>query len=212
MPAIAKSAVEIHNRLAQGEPDDVIARAVRRKPRMIRNHRAGHCVCVDRPTPETVTPVDRPPPETVTPETVTPIDVGDPTAVATAAYLAGLSPLAIAVALGVDAYSLSPDALDFGLTGLDISRRRLERLAAQADALERTRVFRPSQWVKLVGQEAESERKMSLDSRLPLEIWTGFFSELVHHQAGILTDDDFQRWREWVQDLVTSRYPGMAGT
>ena len=212
MPLQAVSAKEIHRRLAQGEPDDIVARAVKRQPRVIRYHRAWSCQCavdrpVDRPSPE---PEPEPEPET-TPET-SPVDVGDPVAVATAAYLAGLSPLGIAAALGVDGYSLDADAADFGLTGAAISRRRLERLAAQADALERTRVFRPTQWVKLVGQEAESERKMSLDSRLPLEIWTGFFSELVHHQAGILTDDDFQRWREWVQDLVTSRYPSMVGT
>ena len=175
MPLQATSAKEIHRRLAQGEPDDIVARAVQRQPRVIRYHRAWSCQCavdrprpVDRPTPE-ARPVDRP-----TPETVTPIDVSDPVVVATAAYLAGVSPLAIAVALGVDGYALDVDGADFGLAGKDVSRRRLERLAAQADALERTRVFRPTQWVKLVGQEAESERKMSLDSRLPLEIWTGF--------------------------------------
>ena len=129
--------------------------------------------------------------------------------VATAAYLAGLSPLAIASALGVDGYSLDADAADFGLGGKDVSRRRLERLAAQADALERMRVFRPAQWTKLVAQEAESERKAALDSRLPVEIWTGFYSEIVHHQSGLLTNDDFQDWLKWVQELTITRYPTM---
>ena len=205
MPALAKSAKEIHNRIADGEPDDVIARAVRRKPRMIRYHRAGRCVCVvDRPAVAAV--------ELEAAPMAAPIDAGDPVAVLTAAYLAGVSPLAIAVALGIDAYAVDVDGVDFGLTGLDISRPRLERLAAKADALERMRKHRPAQWARLVTEEADSERTAALDSRLPAETWTGFFSEIVSHQANLLTADDFQRWREWVLDLVRTRYPSMAGT
>ena len=198
MPVQARSAKEIHRRIADGEPDDVVARAVARKPRMIRYHRAGRCQCAV----DLVTPVQAP--------VQAPVDVGDPAAVATLAYVAGVSPLAIAVALGVDGYSLDADAVDFGLIGAAISRRRLERLAARADALEKMRLFRPAQWAKLIAAEAESERKISLDSRLPAEIWGGFFSELVHHQSGILTDGDFQSWMEWVSDLAITRYPAMA--
>ena len=201
MPAQAKSAIEIHRRLALGEPDDAIARAVGRKPRVIRYHRSWRCVCA----------VDRPTPVAVELEAGPVVPVGDPVAVATAAYLAGVSPLAIAVALGVDGYALDADALDFGLKGAAISRRRLGRLAAQADALERMRLFRPAQWAKLVAEESESERKMSLDSRLPLETVRGFFSEVVNHQSLILTDDDFRDWIEWVSEMTIARYPTMAG-
>ena len=204
MPAQAKSATEIHNRIADGQPDDVIARAVARKSRMIRNHRSWRCQCaVDRPTP-----VDRPAVAVVELEAA-PVDV-NPVAVATAAYLAGVSPLAIAVALGVGADALDADALDFGLAGKDVSRRRLERLAAQADALERMRLFRPAQWAKLVFEELESERRVALDSRLPVETVQGFFSEVVNHQQAILTEDDFGLWQEWVSDLLITRYPTMA--
>ena len=210
MPLQATSAKEIHRRLAQGEPDDSIARAVGRKPRVIRYHRAWRCVCaVDRPTP--VPELEAVAVELEAAPMAAPVDAGDPVAVATMAYMAGVSLLGIAAALGVDVYALNADIPDFGLTGLDISRRRLGRLAAQADALERMRLFRPAQWAKLVAQEAESERKMSLDSRLPLEIWMAFFSELVNHQANILTDGDFQHWRRWIQDLVVGRFPTMAG-
>ena len=76
--------------------------------------------------------------------------------------------LAIAVSLGVDADSVDADAPDFGLAGKDVSRRRLGRLAAQADALERMRLFRPTQWARLVFEELESERRVTLDSRLPI--------------------------------------------
>ena len=50
MPAQAKSAVEIHRRLDAGQPDDFVAAAVGRKPRVIRYHRAWRCQCaVARP-------------------------------------------------------------------------------------------------------------------------------------------------------------------
>lgn len=138
-----------------------------------------------------------------------PVDVYDPVATATAAYLAGLSPLAIAAALGVDAYALDPDAVGFGLINLDISRRRLERLAAKADALERMRKHRPAQWAKLVAQEEEAERRVALDSRLPVEVWTGFWADVVSHQAGILIERDFIEWMGWVSDLVEKRHTQM---
>ena len=214
MPAQAKSAVEIHRRLAQGQPDDVIARAVTRKPRVIRNHRSWRCQCnVDRPTPES-RPTPVPELEAVAVELeaapmVAPVDVDDPQAVATMAYLAGVSLLGIASALGVDVAVLDADIPDFGLAGLDISRRRLGRLGARADALEKMRLFRPAQWAKLIDLEAESERKAAFDSRLPRETWVGFFSEIVHHQAGLLTADDFQLWREWDSrfgDFTVSRH------
>ena len=118
--------------------------------------------------------------------------------------------MGIAAALGVDVAVLDADAPTFGLAGRDVSRRRLERLAAKADALERMRTHRPAQWGKLVALEEEAERRVAFDSRLPREIWLGFFGELVHHQAGLLTADDFQLWREWIQDLVVVRYPAMA--
>ena len=140
-----------------------------------------------------------------------PVDVGDPVAVLTdrlpcRSLIAG--DCRCFWALMPTLWTWMP--LDFGLSGLDISRRRLGRLGARADALEKMRLFRPAQWIKLVGQEAESERKMSLDSRLPIEIWTAFFSELVNHQANILTDGDFRDWQTWIQDLVIARYPMMA--
>ena len=207
MPLQAVSAKEIHRRLELGEPDDVVARAVGRKKRVIRYHRAWRCQCaVERPAvalvaPETVAPKS-------TPEAV-PVDVGDPVAVVTMAYLVGISLLGIAAALGVDGYALDPDAVDFGLNGAAISRRRLERLAAKADALERMRKHRPAQWAKLVAEEEDKERKAALDSRLPRETWIAFFGEVISHQANILTDDDFRRWRQWILELVTSRYPTM---
>ena len=77
---------------------------------------------------------------------------------------------------------MDADAPDFGLAGVAISRRRLGRLAAQADALERMRLFRPTQWARLVFEELESERRVSLDSRLPVETVKGFFSDVVNHQ------------------------------
>ena len=204
MPLQAVSAKEIHRRLELGEPDDVVARAVGHKERVIRYHRAWRCQCaVERPAvalvaPETVAPKS-------TPEAV-PVDVGDPVAVATMAYLVGVSLLGIAAALGVDGYALDADIPDFGLNGAAISRRRLERLAAKADALERMRLFRPSQWAKLVTEEEAQERKAALDSRLPRETWTAFWVDVVSHQANILIDSDFRAWMEWVSELVENRH------
>ena len=139
-----------------------------------------------------------------------PVDVGNPIAVATAAYLAGVSVLGIAAALGVSHSDLDADSPHFGLAGLVVSRRRLERLAAKADALERMRLFRPAQWAKLVAEEEDKERKAALDSRLPRETWTGFFGEVVNHLADILTEGDFRQWVQWVEELATYRYPTMA--
>ena len=207
MPLQAVSAKEIHRRLELGEPDGVVARAVGRKERVIRYHRAWRCQCaVERPAvalvaPETVAPKS-------TPEAV-PVDVGDPVAVVTMAYLVGISLLGIAAALGVDGYALDPDAVDFGLNGAAISRRRLERLAAKADALERMRLHRPAQWARLVTEAEESERKAALDSRLSRETWTGFFGEIAAHQSGLLIERDFRDWIEWVEDLTVARYPSM---
>ena len=210
MPAQAKSAVEIHSRIADGQPDDLIARAVGRKERVIRYHRAWRCQCaVARPDP-----VDRP---AVAPAVASgppvppdPVDVGDPVAVATAAYLAGISPVAIATALGINAYDLDADVADFGLKGAAISRRRLERLAARSDALERMQRQRPAQWASWVADADAAERKEALDSRLPRETWTAFFAELVQHQSTILTERDMQDWIRWVKELAIYRYPTMA--
>ena len=205
MPLQAVSAAEIHRRIADGQPDDSVARAVGRKERVIRYHRAWRCQCaVDRPAPV----VDSPPAAPVEAAAVAPapVGVGDPDAVATAAYVAGLSPLAIAAALGIDAYFLDVDSTDFGLTGAGISRRRLERLAAKADALERMRRYRPAQWAVWVAQQDDAERKATLDSRLPREIWTAFWVDVVSHQANILIDSDFRAWMEWVSELVENRH------
>ena len=138
-----------------------------------------------------------------------PVDVGGPVAVATLAYLAGVSVLGIAAAYGLDHYDLDADALDFGLAGKDVSRRRLERLSAKADALERMRRNRPAQWAAWVAQQDDGERKAALDSRLPRETWTGFFGEIVAHQSGLLIERDFRDWIEWVEDLTVARYPSM---
>ena len=208
MPLQAVSAKEIHRRLELGEPDDVVARAVGRKERVIRYHRAWRCQCaVERPAPV----VDSPPAAPVEAAAVAPapVGVGDPDAVATAAYLAGLSPLAIAAALGIDAYSLDVDSPDFGLTGAGISRRRLERLAARADALERMRRYRPAQWAVWVAQQDDAERKAALDSRLPRETWTAFWADVVSHQENILIDGDFSVWMGWVKELVENRHTQM---
>ena len=93
---------------------------------------------------------------------------------------------------------LDAAAPDFGLAGKDVSRRRLERLAAKADALERMRLFRPSQWAKLVTEEEAQERQVALDLRLPRETWAGFFGEVVSHQSGLLTESDMMDWIRWV--------------
>ena len=102
------------------------------------------------------------------------------------------------------------DALDFGLAGKDVSRRRLGRLAAQADAMERMRIHRPTQWARLVFEELESERRVTLDSRLPVEVVMKFFTDVTNHQAAILTEDDFRLWTEWAVELVKTRYPSLA--
>ena len=153
--------------------------------------------------PPTESPADPPTPQRP------PVAVDDPVAVATLAYLAGVSLLGIATAYGLDNYGLDADAPDFGLTGVDISRRRLERLAAKADALERMRLHRPAQWSRQVLEAETEERKAALDSRLPREIWLAFFSDVTSHQSNILTAHDFQSWIEWVKDLTIDRYPTM---
>ena len=203
---------EIHNRIADGQPDDVIADAIGRKERVIRHHRGGRCKCTyDRPAPYSAD--DSGPAVAlalgVAPATVAAVGVGNPTAVATAAFLAGLSAVAIAAALGVDAYSLNPDMADFGLTGAAISPRRLERLAARADALERMRLHRPAQWATWVAKAEETELAVALDSRLPRETWTGFFGEIINHQSRLLTEGDMRDWIQWVEDLAVSRYAAM---
>ena len=204
---------EIHDRIADGQPDDVVAAAVGRKERVIRHHRGGRCKCTyDRPAPyvaedsgPAVAPVFG-----VAPATVAALDVGNPAAVATLAFMAGLSLTAIAAGLGVDAYGLNPDVTDFGLTGAAISPRRLERLAARADALERMRLHRPAQWAAWVAKAEETELAVALDSRLPRETWTGFFGEIINHQSRLLTDGDMRDWIQWVEDLAESKYPAMA--
>ena len=205
-------AVEIHNRIADGQPDDVIAESVGRKDRVIRHHRALRCKCaVDRPAPVVApTPAVAPAiPETPPQAAALFLDVGNPAAVATAAYLAGLTGVAIAAALGVDGYQIDADAPDFGLTGVAVSARRLERLAARADALERMRLHRPAQWAKLVAEAEESERKEALDSRLPRETWIAFFREVIGHQSRLLTETDMLSWIAWVESLAESKYPTM---
>ena len=209
MPLQAKSGIEIHRRIEDGQPDDVVAAAVGRKERVIRYHRSWSCKCaVERPAP-----VDRPTVVTLAaqeaiPEAA-PIDVDDPVAVATLAYLSGVSVLGIASAFGLDHYALQPDAPDFGLTGQTVARRRLERLAARADALERMRLHRPAQWATWVAEHDEKERQAALDSRLPRETWTGFLGDLIAHQSRLLTEADMRDWIAWVEDLAVSRYPTM---
>ena len=227
MPLQATSAIEIHRRIANGEPDDVVARAVGRKERVIRHHRAWKCKCkVDRPAPYSaidsspaddsgpaVAPVQREVAIVSDGPAVAPglaVDVVNPAIVATSAYMAGMSTTAIAAALGVDAYALDVDRPDFGLTDVTVSRRRLERLGKRADALERMRLHRPAQWAAWVARSEEGERAEALDSRLPRETWTGFLDELVTHQSRLLIERDFRDWVAWVKELAVARYPSMA--
>lgn len=206
----SKSGVEIHRRLADGQPDDVVARSVGLKERVIRNHRASRCKCAI-PRPEAVhqPAVALIEPETIEPETVAVIDVGNPVAVATKAYAVGVSPLAIAAALGVDAYRVDPDSGDFGLAAVTVSSRRLERLAATAETLRKMQLHRPAQWTAWVARQDDGETMVAMDSRLPRETWTGFFGAVISHQANILTEDDFRDWVQWVDELAINRFPAM---
>ena len=195
-----------------------MARAVGRKDRVIRHHRAWKCKCkVDRPAPyseEDSGPADDSGPAVAPSQPESAIVAPGPAVVevnpATAAFMAGLSTTAIAAALGVDAFALDVDRPDFGLP-VGVSRRRLERLGKRADALERMRVHRPAQWAAWVARSEEGERAAALDSRLPRETWTSFFGELVDHQSGLLIERDFRDWIEWIKELAQHRYPTMAG-
>ena len=196
--------------LAEGEPVDVIIEETGASRSTVFRRQAA---LRDSPIPAPWTPADDGPADDGDGPPVKrrdPVDVGDPIAVATAAYLAGISPVAIATALGINGYDLDADAADFGLKGAGISRRRLERLAARSDALERMQRQRPAQWASWVAEQDAAERKEALDSRLPRETWTAFFSDLVAHQSTILTERDMQDWIRWVKDLAIYRYPTMA--
>ena len=193
--------------LADGLPVDVIVEETGASRATIFRRRAV-AVAGDRAAPvEAAGPaVNSAPP--VAP--VEAVPVGGPVETATAAYLAGLSPLAIAAALGVDAYALDVDRPDFGLSDVAISRRRLERLAARADTLERMRRSRPAQWAAWVAHQDDAERAAALDSRLRRETWVEFFREIVSHQSLLLIERDFRDWIEWVKELTVARYPTMA--
>ena len=196
--------------LAEGTPVDAIMEATGASRATVFRRQAA---LRDSPIPAPLAPAEDGPaedgdgPPVAAPD---PVDVGDPVAVATAAFIAGIGPLALANALGIDADALDADAADFGLLGASISRRRLQRLAARSDALDRMRRQRPAQWADWVAEQDAAERKAALDTRLPRDTWTAFFSALVAHQATILTERDMQDWILWVKELAIYRYPTMA--
>ena len=221
MSARAENATEIHRLIDAGLPNDAIARAVNLKGRGIRKHRSRRCTCerqgliestatastapkqIISSTPKQI--ISPPPPPPPPP----PVDVSNPVEVATQAYVAGITTLGIATALGIDAYSLDPDSADFGLNGQTVSPRRLERLAARAGAMQQMQRHRPAQWAGLVAKTEEMERQESLDTRLPLEVWVNFWGEVVAHQSSLLTEADMRHWTHWLEDLVRHRYPEM---
>ena len=81
----------------------------------------------------------------------------DPAAVASGAFLAGLSLPAISSALGVE--TVNPDRPDFGLGDSAIARARLEALQAETEAQVRMRREHPGQWAVLQARRVEVERK-----------------------------------------------------
>ena len=208
MPKGSEAAAEIHRRLDAGEPVAHIARETGRQLSVVYHHRKGRCRCPEN------TPVapETSPETTVEPELVPAID---PVEVATGAYFAGMSVVAIGSALGVE--TVNPDRLDFGLGDADISTARLAALQAETDALVRMRREHPGQWAVVQGRRAEVERKIREKGTAVLghEDFVDFIRHLMRRIEttflGPVRDRALDRWdlTVFIHDLISVKYQHM---
>ena len=112
------------------------------------------------------------------------------------AYAVGLSRGEIAAGLGIGESEIVVD---------DSTQQRF--IANRVEALTRLRATKPDKWLDMMRAREEAEREEREANRIDRKDFVAFLSDLVGHQAMILSEADMAAWVAWSKELLEHRYP-----
>ena len=114
-------------------------------------------------------------------------------------YAAGVAPETIG-----DAYEIDLEAIP--LTG------NAKEVAAIREGLVMARLEKvhPARWMELVERRRIAEQREREKTDVSRDEVSAFFSDVLNHLAALLTEDDFQNFVLWIEELVTYRHTKLA--